>query len=296
MSAQESPLSNAPELSGIALALGIERVAWKAGSSSVAVDVEQRHCNKGGVAHGGLYTMMLDMALGGALVAGLRKEEWCATTQLTVSFIDAARVGERITATGEVVRRGRNVAHLKGQILSQSGRVIATAVGTWAVWEKRPSSLPQRTANELLSSLIGNWNGAGTWAFMGGVQRTSELSVSVVDSNDGEYPVSEEMPALEISEEVYGEDGEVVHKDTVHLYRNETKDLLARFDNQGTITTCMVEEGVQSLRFIPPAGAEVPVWTYRQSDGGFTMQLHFKHENGIGSGTADIEFGYTRGD
>ena len=49
--------------------------------------IENKHCNKGGVAHGGLYTMMLDMALGGALVSILPKAEWCATTNLNVSFI-----------------------------------------------------------------------------------------------------------------------------------------------------------------------------------------------------------------
>ena len=61
--------------------------------------------------------MMLDMALGGALVSILPKREWCATTQLSVSFISAARPDEKITASGNVVKRGKHVAHLEGKSL-----------------------------------------------------------------------------------------------------------------------------------------------------------------------------------
>ena len=85
--------------------------------------------------------MMLDMALGGALVSILPKEEWCATTQLSVSFISAARPGEEITANGRVVKRGKHVAHLEGKISTDSGRVVASATGTWAIWDHKPSSM-----------------------------------------------------------------------------------------------------------------------------------------------------------
>ena len=47
----------------------------------VWLQVESSTVTKG-VAHGGLYTMMLDMALGGALVSILPKQEWCALHNL----------------------------------------------------------------------------------------------------------------------------------------------------------------------------------------------------------------------
>jgi len=134
-------LSQPAHLTEMAIGIGIERGDWGKGKSSVFVNIESKHCNKGGVAHGGLYTMMLDMALGGALVSVLPKEEWCATTSLNVSFISAARPGEKITANGNVIKRGRNVAHLEGKITSESGRVIASATGTWAIWDHKPSSM-----------------------------------------------------------------------------------------------------------------------------------------------------------
>ena len=134
-------LSEPAHLTDMAVEIGIERGDWGSGKSSVLLNIESKHCNKGGVAHGGLYTMMLDMALGGALVSILPKEEWCATTQLSISFISAARPGETITAHGNVVKRGKIVAHLDGKITADSGRVIATATGTWAIWDHKPASM-----------------------------------------------------------------------------------------------------------------------------------------------------------
>ena len=134
-------LSEPAHLTDMAVEIGIERGDLGSGKSSVFLNIESKHCNKGGVAHGGLYTMMLDMALGGALVSILPKEEWCATTQLSISFISAARPGEKITAHGNVVKRGKNVAHLDGKITADSGRVIATATGTWAIWDHKPASM-----------------------------------------------------------------------------------------------------------------------------------------------------------
>ncbi|MDP6869485.1 MAG: PaaI family thioesterase [Candidatus Poseidoniaceae archaeon] len=134
-------LSKAAPLNKIAVNLGIERLGWGDGKSSLKLGVSKSHCNKAGVAHGGLYTMMLDMALGGALVSILPVEEWCATTQLNISFISAAKPGEEIIATGKVVKRGKNVAHLAGDICVSSGRKIATATGVWAIWDHKPDSM-----------------------------------------------------------------------------------------------------------------------------------------------------------
>jgi uncharacterized protein (TIGR00369 family) len=84
---------------------------------------------------------MLDTALGAALVSTLLKQEWCATAQLDISFLNAAIVGMNLIASGEIIRRGQNLAHLSGELVDESGKLIATAKGTWAVWDTKPSSL-----------------------------------------------------------------------------------------------------------------------------------------------------------
>lgn len=135
----DSPLSDPPERDGIAVALDIEYLEFGGGACTVAVTLGEKHLNKGGVAHGALMTALLDKALGGALVSLLRKEEWCATAQLSTSFIDASRAGERLLATGSVTRKGRGVAHISGEIRTSDDRLIATGVGTWAIFAAKPS-------------------------------------------------------------------------------------------------------------------------------------------------------------
>ena len=84
---------------------------------------------------------MLDTSMGGTLVSVLSKEEWCATAQIDISYLNSVNEGEHLVATAEVVRRGRNLAHLEGTLVSRSGKKVATAKGTWAIWEIRPKSI-----------------------------------------------------------------------------------------------------------------------------------------------------------
>ena len=129
------------KLSGICESLGVTGTKFGNGECAVSCTVSANHLNAGGVAHGGLHSTMLDTALGGALVSLIKKEEWCATAQLDISFLNAANVGDVLVAEGKVLRRGRNLAHYDGILLNQDGKIIATAKGTWAIWESKPSSM-----------------------------------------------------------------------------------------------------------------------------------------------------------
>ena len=102
--------------------------------------VGQMHLNLGGMAHGGVHATLLDTAMGGTLISTMAKEEWSATAQLDISYLNAAHPGDHLVATAEVVRRGRNLAHIEGRLVTAEGELVATAKGTWAIWEKRPKS------------------------------------------------------------------------------------------------------------------------------------------------------------
>ena len=129
------------KLSGVSESLGVTGKYFGDGACAVECQVSDDHLNAGGVAHGGLHSTMLDSALGGALVSIIKKEEWCATAQLDISFLNAAKVGDNLIAEGKVLRRGRNLAHCEGILSNQDGKVIATAKGTWAIWSTKPSSM-----------------------------------------------------------------------------------------------------------------------------------------------------------
>ena len=102
-------LSSPPEPIGYMSELGVERTLWTPGASRLELTLTEDHLNKGGVAHGGIHMILLDSALGSALVASLKVEEWCATLG-TESFLAAARPVNAWWRRAQV-RRGENVAH-----------------------------------------------------------------------------------------------------------------------------------------------------------------------------------------
>ena len=67
--------------------------------------------------------------LGPALVATLGPGLFAPTTDLHVQFLRPARPG-RLTGRGRIVRRGREVAFLAGELFDDSGQVVAAAVAT----------------------------------------------------------------------------------------------------------------------------------------------------------------------
>ena len=281
----------------MALALGIERTAWSPGHTCLEVTVAQDHLNKGGAAHGGLMTVLLDGALGGALVSTLPVTSWCATTQLTTSFLDAARLGERLVATGRVVRRGRHVAHLAGEV-RVGERVVASAVGTWAIWDTRPPSMPLRRADELLRHLASAEGsdvlGAGAWHHTGQSGMTSVMSVEVQRGDDDVTLLVDDLHALTLHERVFDPEGKQVHEDRCTYRRMPDGTLLLELHStDGSLETARVEEGARSLRVGPlPDGG--PTWRHALTDDGLVMDLWF-------GGTSmddvpDIEFRYRLGE
>ena len=91
------------------------------------------------MAFGGLHASLLDSAMGAALVSTLKINEWCATANLTINYLEASMPGVKLIASGKIVRRGKNVAHLFGEIIDDTGLVHANATGVWTIWSKKPT-------------------------------------------------------------------------------------------------------------------------------------------------------------
>lgn len=119
--------------------LGVEVDRMEQGEAAASLVVGPHHLNGRGVAHGGVVSALLDTVLGAAVIASIPKEWWCATTSLTVQFLEGAREG-RIVATGKVVRRGKRVAFADGEARDATGRLLATASGSWHLWPFRPGT------------------------------------------------------------------------------------------------------------------------------------------------------------
>jgi uncharacterized protein (TIGR00369 family) len=114
-----------------AATLGWELVAVSPedGTIEVAFTAGAAFVNPAGVIQGGFLAAMLDETLGPALVAGLDPGDFAPTTDLHIQFLRPARPG-RLLGRGRVVRRGRDVGFLAGELLDEDGAVVAVATAT----------------------------------------------------------------------------------------------------------------------------------------------------------------------
>jgi uncharacterized protein (TIGR00369 family) len=110
-----------------------------AGTIEVAFAASDQFLNPAGVIQGGFVAAMLDDTLGPALVATLGPGQFAPTTDLHVQFLRPARPG-RLTGRGRVVRRGRDVAFLAGELVDESGEIVAVATATAQIRAMRLSA------------------------------------------------------------------------------------------------------------------------------------------------------------
>ncbi|MER7367711.1 PaaI family thioesterase [Nonomuraea wenchangensis] len=99
---------------------GVIEVAFLAG---------ERFTNPMGVVQGGFLAAMLDDTLGPALVATLPDGHFAPTLDLHVQFLRPARPG-RLVGRGRVVRRGRQICFMSGELLGPDGEPVAVATAT----------------------------------------------------------------------------------------------------------------------------------------------------------------------
>ena len=118
-----------PPPSAVLLGWELVSIDPDAGTIEVAFAATAQFLNPAGVIQGGFVAAMLDDTMGPALVATLPEGEFAVTLELKVNFLRAAAPG-RITGTGRVVRRGKDVAFLAGELADDSGQIVAVATAT----------------------------------------------------------------------------------------------------------------------------------------------------------------------
>lgn len=106
-------------LAGTLLAVDAQQI-------SVAYQIREDMCNPGRILHGGIASLMLDDVIGmGNFVAG--SEFLMTSINLTVDFLSAAQIGERVEVTATMVRSGANLNHWEAVIRKESGKIVAKA-------------------------------------------------------------------------------------------------------------------------------------------------------------------------
>jgi len=114
----------------VAATLGMVITKVSAEDGVVEADFEGKpeFTNPVGNVQGGILAAMLDDTMGPALACQLRAGEFAPTLNLNISFLKPAKPG-RLRGIGRVVRRGRDVCNLSGE-LYQGDELVATATAT----------------------------------------------------------------------------------------------------------------------------------------------------------------------
>ena len=116
------------------------------GFCTVVGTVREMHLNINRIVHGGVYATILDTAMGGAVITTLGDDETTATTSLYVEFLRSTGLGTKIVARGDVLRRGRHLAFVRGELSDSNGRVLSQAHGTWYIWSKETTPVSSGSA------------------------------------------------------------------------------------------------------------------------------------------------------
>ena len=119
--------------------LGIQLVESGEGFATVEMTPTEDMANAAGFVHGGMISALADSAMGRSLRTVKPGVARAMSFDLKVSFINAAKIGETLRATGRVVHAGRRTIVANCRVEGRGGRLVATASGTFSVTREKES-------------------------------------------------------------------------------------------------------------------------------------------------------------
>jgi acyl-CoA thioesterase len=121
---------------------GFHVTGWDAGRKQVtaAFQVKRDYCHTNGtIAQGGFITAWLDAAMAHAVLHDSDQVLNVASLEIKVSFLERVGPGPGIVH-GRVVRRGKRVAFMEGDLYNPDGRLAAQATSTGLLIPATPKS------------------------------------------------------------------------------------------------------------------------------------------------------------
>jgi uncharacterized protein (TIGR00369 family) len=92
--------------------------------------------NAGGLLSGVATYALVDYVMGSTLWAETTDEESIATVNIAINYVQTATEGEVICTT-ELDRRNRSAATMRSEVRHEDGRLMATAIGSYAIFPRR---------------------------------------------------------------------------------------------------------------------------------------------------------------
>jgi acyl-coenzyme A thioesterase PaaI-like protein len=93
--------------------------------------------NAGGLLSGVVTYAMVDYCMGSTLWAQTAREERIATISISINYIQTATEGELVCRT-ILDRRNRSNAVMRSEVRHEDGRLLVTAIGSYAIFVRKP--------------------------------------------------------------------------------------------------------------------------------------------------------------
>jgi uncharacterized protein (TIGR00369 family) len=106
--------------------------------NTVRLTVRPELINSGNLLSGVATFALVDYSMGSALWAQTTEEESIATVNIAINYVQTALEGD-VVCRSEVDRRNRRSAVLRSEVRHEDGRLLATAIGSYAIFARRPA-------------------------------------------------------------------------------------------------------------------------------------------------------------
>jgi uncharacterized protein (TIGR00369 family) len=121
--------------------LGFEITGGGEGWLEITLTITERLLNNDGVLHGGMWALVADSTMGGAVRTLIERDERVLTSQSDLRWLRPID-GDILRCVGTVVRRGRTVTHCGVELFDAGGRLVGSGGGTFVIVSRDRDDAP----------------------------------------------------------------------------------------------------------------------------------------------------------
>jgi len=130
--AEQAPARQATGIDGVSSWFGLR---WEH-ADTVRLTIRPELINAGGLLSGVAAYTLVDYCMGSTLWKQTSEEEAIATISISINYVQTATEGD-VVCTTTLDRRNRSTAVLSSEVRHEDGRLLATAIGSYTIFQRR---------------------------------------------------------------------------------------------------------------------------------------------------------------
>lgn len=133
--AEQAAVDRARRRLGIDGVSGFMGMRWES-PERIRLEIRPELIGAGGLLSGVATYALVDYCMGSTLWAHTTEDEHIATVSISINYIQTATEGE-VLCTSQLDRRNRSNAVLRSEVRHDDGRLLVTAIGSYAIFPAR---------------------------------------------------------------------------------------------------------------------------------------------------------------